>query len=71
MHPNETLHTTLEKIFIKVLHSYPHQGFWAMASGAKSQTARRSQKNLKVFGQAKVDHLSSYPLSQANLPFLS
>lgn len=54
MHPNEKVVQTLEIILIKVLRSYPHHGFWAMASGAKSMTNRRSKRNLRVFQKAKV-----------------
>ena len=54
LHQNDTLIPTLERILVKVLVSYPDQGFWAMASGAKSQTARRSKRNMKVFGYARV-----------------
>ncbi|KAM0756274.1 hypothetical protein T439DRAFT_320977 [Meredithblackwellia eburnea MCA 4105] len=53
LHPNGELFGTLEKILIQVLVSYPHQGFWAIASGAKSQTTRRARKNQRIITQAQ------------------
>lgn len=54
LHSNDQLFEVLEHILLKVLESYPHHGFWAMASGAKSNTSRRSKRNLRVFQKAKV-----------------
>ncbi|GAA6005621.1 hypothetical protein JCM10207_005273 [Rhodosporidiobolus poonsookiae] len=53
LHANDFVYEALEQILIQVLISYPHHGFWAMASGAKSNTARRSKRNLRVFQKAK------------------
>ncbi|GAA5842453.1 hypothetical protein JCM9279_005388 [Rhodotorula babjevae] len=53
LHSNDQLFEVLEHILLKVLESYPHHGFWAMASGAKSNTSRRSKRNLRVFQKAK------------------
>ncbi|GAA6058026.1 hypothetical protein JCM3770_003979 [Rhodotorula araucariae] len=53
LHGNEQLFEVLEQILLKVLASYPHHGFWAMASGAKSNTSRRSKRNMRVFQKAK------------------
>ncbi|GAA5994714.1 protein kinase MEC1 [Rhodotorula paludigena] len=53
LHGNDTLFEALEQILIKVVVSYPHHGFWAMASGAKSNTSRRSKRNLRIFQKAK------------------
>ncbi|BGP12911.1 hypothetical protein JCM10213v2_000828 [Rhodosporidiobolus nylandii] len=55
LHPNEQLHDVLEKILLSVLRSYPHHGFWAMASGAKSNTQRRSKRNLRVLAKIKTE----------------
>lgn len=65
MHGNDTLFEALEQILIKVVVSYPHHGFWAMASGAKSNTSRRSKRNLRVFQKAKVRFLR--PLASVGL----
>lgn len=54
LHPNDRLFDTLEKILLRVLGSYPHHGFWAMASGAKSNGTKRSRRNMKVLEKAKV-----------------
>lgn len=54
LHPNERVVNTLEVILLKVLKSYPHHGFWAMASGAKSMTSRRSKRNSRVFQKARA-----------------
>ncbi|BGP36884.1 hypothetical protein JCM10449v2_000786 [Rhodotorula kratochvilovae] len=53
LHGNDHLFEVLEQILLKVLASYPHHGFWAMASGAKSNTSRRSKRNMRVFQKAK------------------
>lgn len=66
LHPNERVVNTLEIILLKVLRSYPHHGFWAMASGAKSMTNRRSKRNTRVFQKAKVSW-SRFPSSCAQL----
>ncbi|GAA5989436.1 hypothetical protein JCM11641_007903 [Rhodosporidiobolus odoratus] len=55
LHPNELLHEVLETILRAVLRSYPHHGFWAMASGAKSNTSRRSKRNLRIFQKVKTE----------------
>ncbi|KDE08289.1 hypothetical protein MVLG_01552 [Microbotryum lychnidis-dioicae p1A1 Lamole] len=53
LHPNKKVVETLEKILSHVLRSYPHHGFWAMASGAKSTTQQRSRRNMRVLEKAK------------------
>ncbi|GEM06491.1 phosphatidylinositol 3-/4-kinase [Rhodotorula toruloides] len=53
LHANDTLYDVLEQILLKVLSSFPHHGFWAMASGAKSNTTRRSKRNMRIFQKAK------------------
>jgi hypothetical protein len=54
LHTNAEVLDVLEIILKRVLASYPHHGYWAMASGAKSTTARRSKRNMRVFAKAKV-----------------
>ncbi|GAA6058573.1 hypothetical protein JCM10212_007012 [Sporobolomyces blumeae] len=54
LHPNETVTSTLETILVKVLRSYPHHGFWAMASGAKSMTRGRAKRNMRIFSKVGV-----------------
>lgn len=62
LHANGEVHDVLELILKRVLASYPHHGYWAMASGAKSTTVRRSKRNMRVFAKAKVRALYlSYP----------
>ncbi|BGO96796.1 Serine/threonine-protein kinase MEC1 [Rhodotorula toruloides] len=53
LHANETLYDVLEQVLLKVLSTFPHHGFWAMASGAKSNTNRRSRRNMRIFQKAK------------------
>ncbi|KAI5476130.1 phosphatidylinositol 3-/4-kinase [Pseudohyphozyma bogoriensis] len=53
LHPNDELCVTLDEILLRVLVSYPHHGFWAMASGAKSQTAKRGRRSMKLLTKAK------------------
>lgn len=65
LHANETLYDVLEQILLKVLSSFPHHGFWAMASGAKSNTNRRSKRNMRIFQKAKVRTLRSPLVSDA------
>ncbi|GAA5857265.1 hypothetical protein JCM8547_009406 [Rhodosporidiobolus lusitaniae] len=59
LHANEMVHEVLTDILLKVLESYPHHGFWAMASGAKSNTSRRQKRNTKVFQKAKSNASTS------------
>ncbi|GAA5902167.1 hypothetical protein JCM6882_006719 [Rhodosporidiobolus microsporus] len=59
LHANEHVVDTLELILAKVLTTYPHHGFWAMASGAKSNHSKRSKRNLKIFQRAKSEASSS------------
>lgn len=54
LHPNGKVTGRLRDILLKVLAHYPHHGFWAMASGAKSNTAKRSAANMDIFERAKV-----------------
>ncbi|GAA5943874.1 protein kinase MEC1 [Sporobolomyces koalae] len=70
LHPNERVVNTLEIILLKVLKSYPHHGFWAMASGAKSMTSRRSKRNSRVLQKAKEAYLAGHESSSANVAAL-
>ncbi|GAA5921352.1 hypothetical protein JCM1841_002451 [Sporobolomyces salmonicolor] len=70
LHPNEALFQVLEQILLKVLRCYPHHGFWAMASGAKSNTSRRSKRNLRVFQKAKEASSQSRASGSANVGVL-
>ncbi|ORY85369.1 hypothetical protein BCR35DRAFT_264576 [Leucosporidium creatinivorum] len=53
LHPNGKVSERLKSILLKVLQHYPHHGFWAMASGAKSNGSKRSAANMDVFEKAK------------------
>ncbi|GAA6007639.1 hypothetical protein JCM11491_003906 [Sporobolomyces phaffii] len=70
LHPNERVVNTLEIILLKVLRSYPHHGFWAMASGAKSMTNRRSKRNTRVFQKAKDAYLARHEPGSPNVSAL-
>ncbi|GAA5955223.1 hypothetical protein JCM3765_003250 [Sporobolomyces pararoseus] len=70
LHPNERVVNTLEVILLKVLRSYPHHGFWAMASGAKSMTSRRSKRNTRVFQKAKESYLAGHEADSPNVAAL-
>lgn len=41
-------------IILEIVSAYPHHAVWSMASGAKSQTTKRSRRCTKVFAKAKV-----------------
>ena len=73
LHPNVKVGSRLKDILLKVVAHYPHHGFWAMASGAKSTTAKRSAANMDILERAKVrarftvvqEHSLITPLHQA------
>lgn len=71
LHTNAEVLEVLEIILKRVLASYPHHGYWAMASGAKSTTARRSKRNMRVFAKAKVRVLAPLALSSQLILALS
>lgn len=54
LHPNAKLSEKLKQILLRVLQHYPHHGFWAMASGAKSNGVKRSAANMETLEKAKV-----------------
>ncbi len=53
LHPNDAVFFTLRKILTHVLLSYPHHGFWAMASGANSKAKSRLKRNKVILQDAK------------------
>ncbi|GAA5831812.1 hypothetical protein JCM11251_003895 [Rhodosporidiobolus azoricus] len=59
LHANDMVVDILELILTRVLTIHPHHGFWAMASGAKSNTSKRAKRNLRIFQKAKGEAASS------------
>jgi len=57
LHPNGDVFVTLRKILARVLEHYPHHGFWAMASGAKSNAKPRAKKNKLILQEARDQFL--------------
>ncbi|KAK4054815.1 hypothetical protein OIV83_000739 [Microbotryomycetes sp. JL201] len=53
LHQNDTVWDALQAILLTVIRYFPQHGFWAMASGAKSNVSRRQRRNMKVFDMAK------------------
>ncbi|KAM0793140.1 hypothetical protein ACM66B_000616 [Microbotryomycetes sp. NB124-2] len=55
LHQNDTVWDALQAILLTVIRYFPQHGFWAMASGAKSNVSRRQRRNMKIFDMAKTN----------------
>lgn len=66
LHGNSEVHDVIETILRHVISTYPHHGFWAMASGAKSTTNRRAKRNMRVFQKAKVSARTEWTWSKSS-----